>query len=911
MTLLSLILTPSGHLIPNEGEDNDRVLADDVAERIREAFAGGSAAGLLHLGTVELETPLPPLFSFWRNLARTYLTELCLHAGVEEPLTAAVDPPPPEEIARLIDACPPMQGFEYLNSGVMEDLWRSLDAYTRDEIIRDKSDAQTWLKHKNSLWNMVGRVTFHLAENRKDESRPFAFLVTYTARLSGMARPQYLPLGKALTEFSEARDRRGLLALLTPLQRGAEKSALVRELVESGEIFHPLAWTPREAYRFLKDIPSLESSGIMIRIPDWWRAHGGRPARPRVKVTIGDKKKTGLGLDALLDFSVRLSLDGEEITPEEWRAILESTSGLVLLRGKWVEIDREKLADLLAFWKKTRAADFRDGIQLGRAMRLLSGAGLGDKEAAFSPDAYGDWQQVAAGRKLAEILKDLRSPEGITAADPKDLLKTDLRGYQRTGVNWLRFMCRLGLGACLADDMGLGKTIQVLALMLLLKEEMAATADDAPPFLLVVPASLVANWKAEARRFAPSLSIFFAHPSETPSGDLTQLDDAQTRRKMLAGVDLVITSYALLQRRQWPREIAWELIVLDEAQAIKNPAARQSRAVKALQGKNRLALSGTPVENRLGDLWSLFDFLSPGLLGSAAAFNRYVKRISAQGDGAYAALRTLVRPYILRRLKSDRSIISDLPDKVEVTAYCTLSKTQAALYDQSVRRLAAELKETDGIRRRGIVLAYLLRLKQICNHPSQWLGDQAYTPEDSGKFRRLLELCEEIQAKQEKVLIFSQFREMTNPLAEVLAQVFGRKGLVLHGQTQVKKRRELIDAFQQEDGPPFFVLSLKAGGVGLNLTAASHVIHFDRWWNPAVENQATDRAYRIGQHKNIMVHKFVCRGTIEEKIDALIEEKKDLAENVLGAGGEKLLTEMPDEELLKFISLDLSRATEQ
>jgi non-specific serine/threonine protein kinase len=370
----------------------------------------------------------------------------------------------------------------------------------------------------------------------------------------------------------------------------------------------------------------------------------------------------------------------------------------------------------------------------------------------------------------------------------------------------------------------------------------------------------------------------------------------------------VITTYSLLHRQTWLQEIAWPLIVLDEAQAIKNPATRQTRAVKALQGKNRIILSGTPVENRLGDLWSLFDFISPGLLGSATVFSRYAKKMSEQGDRSYGALRNLVRPYILRRLKTDRSIIADLPDKVEVKAYCLLTKTQAVLYEQAVQQLAQQLKETDGIKRRGLVLSYLLRFKQICNHPSHWLGDQTYSPDGSGKFRRLCDICEEIEAKQEKVLIFSQFREITQPLARLLAQVFRREGLVLHGETQVKKRRSLIDAFQEEDGPPFFVLSLKAGGVGLNLTAASHVIHFDRWWNPAVENQATDRAYRIGQHKNVLVHKFVCRGTIEEKIDALIEEKKELAESILGAGGERLLTEMPDDELLKFVSLDLSRA---
>jgi len=489
------------------------------------------------------------------------------------------------------------------------------------------------------------------------------------------------------------------------------------------------------------------------------------------------------------------------------------------------------------------------------------------------------------------------------------LLKTPLRPYQQTGVNWLWFMNRLGIGACLADDMGLGKTIQILALLLLLQKEKRSSQSIPAPSLLVVPASLLANWKQEILRFAPSLSVFLAHTSETPAAELAKLAHPQDRAARLNGKDLIITTYSLLQRQSWFEKETWSLIILDEAQAIKNPSTRQTRAVKALSGKNRIILSGTPVENRLGDLWSLFDFLSPGLLGSSTVFSRYVKKSSENGDQSYAGLRSLVRPYILRRMKTDKRIIADLPDKVEVRAFCPLTKIQAALYEQSVQELARQLQEAeDGIARRGLVLSYLMRFKQICNHPSHWLGDQDYDQNKSGKFRRLKEICEEIAAKQEKVLIFSQFREITAPLSEALADVFGQPGLILTGETPVKKRLELINSFQREEGPPFFVLSLKAGGVGLNLTAASHVIHFDRWWNPAVENQATDRAYRIGQHKNILVHKFVCRGTVEEKIDALIEEKKELAESILGQGAERLLTEMPDDELLNFVSLDLSRA---
>jgi SNF2 family DNA or RNA helicase len=351
--------------------------------------------------------------------------------------------------------------------------------------------------------------------------------------------------------------------------------------------------------------------------------------------------------------------------------------------------------------------------------------------------------------------------------------------------------------------------------------------------------------------------------------------------------------------------------VLDEAQAIKNPGAKQTRAAKQIRARARIALTGTPVENRLGDLWSIFDFINPGLLGSAQEFSRFTRRLAERPHNAYGPLRELVRPYILRRLKTDRNVIADLPDKTEVTAYCPLSRKQAALYQEAVTELQHELDQTEGMRRRGIVLAFLMRFKQICNHPSQWLGDGAWREADSGKFARLRELTEVIAARQEKVLVFTQFREVTAPLESFLGSLFGRPGLVLHGETPVKKRQALVRQFQEDEAVPFFVISLKAGGSGLNLTAASHVIHFDRWWNPAVENQATDRAFRIGQTKNVLVHRFVCRGTVEEKVDQLIESKHQLSQDLLGGGADVLLTEMNDAELLKLVALDLHAAAQE
>jgi non-specific serine/threonine protein kinase len=552
---------------------------------------------------------------------------------------------------------------------------------------------------------------------------------------------------------------------------------------------------------------------------------------------------------------------------------------------------------MLDEFRAVETAAANDGLSFGEAMRLLAGAPVpGDTVAATAPE----WSSVVAGPWLMKTLAGLRDPTQLAQLDPGAALKAPLRPYQQAGVRWLHLLSSLGLGACLADDMGLGKTMQVLALLLILKR---TPYQRGRASLLVAPASLLANWAAEIERFAPTLTAIIAHPSAMTSAELKALD-----RDRIAAVDLVITSYGSLIRVPALLTTPWRLAILDEAQAIKTPGAKQTRAAKQLDALARIALSGTPVENRLGDLWSIFDFLNPGLLGSGKAFSTFTKRLSAQPHTPYAPLRALVRPYILRRLKTDTSVIADLPDKTEVRAFCHLTRTQAALYQQAVADLAAELERAEGMKRRGAVLASLMRLKQICNHPSQWLGDGSWREADSGKLARLREIAEVIAAKQEKVLVFTQFREMTTPLAAVLGSVFDRPGLVLHGGTAVGKRQALVREFQEDERVPFFVISLKAGGAGLNLTAASHVVHFDRWWNPAVENQATDRAFRIGQTKNVLVHKFVCRGTVEERIDHLIDSKRQLSQDLLEGGGEVLLTEMRDDELLKLVALDLHTA---
>ena len=903
---LAPILTPHGHLL-FAPEADAPLLTPALQDRLIAACARSAGHALLQLGAGEVGVALPAALAYWRDFGARYVTALCAASEFAENAAAIgvskVAAPPPDALDALAANAPPMAGAEYLTATVLRALWEDLDAALRVELVESKQSLQDFLKRRHPAWNLVGRVHFNLAENRGDDEAPFAFIATYTTRLSAQAKAQHLPLAQALREYSGGKDQTRLLSLLMPVQRAAEQCAWLRAMVDAGEIYHPLRWTPAEAYQFLTAVPQLEAAGIVVRTPGAWRA--GRPLRPRVKATVGGKAPSLLGRDALLDFSMELTLDGERLSAAEIRKLLAGADGLQLIRGHWVEVDSAKLSRMLERFQAIEEAAAKGGLAFAEAMRLVAGAAVADDTAAATDP---DWSQVTAGPWLAETLQGLRSPEGLALVEPGAELKGTLRPYQQAGVRWLYLLYRLGLGACLADDMGLGKTIQVLSLLLVLKRE----DQDAQPAntsalpaartsLLVAPASLLANWAAEIARFAPSLNALIAHPSAMPATELRALDHAR-----LAKVDLVITSYGTLLRLPWLETQPWQLAVLDEAQAIKNPGAKQTRVAKKLNARSRIALTGTPVENRLSDLWSIFDFTHPGLLGSDKAFTTFAKRLTTSEH--YRPLRELVRPYILRRLKTDKSVIADLPDKTELKAYCHLSPAQAALYQRAVKELAAQLEDAEGIGRKGVVLKFLMRFKQICNHPSQWLGDGAWAEADSGKFARLREITEVIAAKQEKVLVFTQFREATGPLAAFLGSVFGREGLVLHGGTPVAKRRELVRRFQEDELAPFFVLSLKAGGAGLNLTAAAHVVHFDRWWNPAVENQATDRAFRIGQKKNVLVHKFVCQGTVEDKIDQLIESKQQLVRDVLEGSAELHLTEMSDRELLDLVALDIHTA---
>jgi len=804
-----------------------------------------------------------PCVQFLLDIAKATIRDISGNPDVN--ITRIAPMPNTEKLFPLLRQMPYVTGCEFVNTNWLMAVYSEIAAVFNADFADYAGSLEDYFKSKNDRLNVAGRVYFHLVEN-KDENYPFAFLATYFD--GDKENVKHVPLKNAMETTKKENLQENLLGLLSAVSRAADRSEFLSELIESGELFSPLRFKPEEAYTFLRETPVYEECGVVCRIPNFWKARPGA----RLKASVGSKEPAVLGLDSLMAFSPSIYLGDEEFTKDEIKQLLAESRGLAFLKGKWVEVDPEKLQALL------KAFDEIDGTELtlAEAIRMQSGLITLDGEAA-------DEIEVTNGQWLEEFKSKMLNPSEIKKQSVKKTFKATLREYQNAGFNWLHFMRSAKFGALLADDMGLGKTIQILALLDFLRKDKVKT-------LLIIPASLISNWQKESEKFAPKLKLKILHGAEKDFN----IDDA----------DLFITTYGMTQRLEQLTETTWDLLVLDEAQAIKNHSNKQTTAVKNLQAKSKIAMTGTPVENRLSDLWSIFDFLNKGLLGSQKEFNNFTKGLTGDRQG-YEKLRNAVSPFILRRLKTDKTIISDLPDKAEIKQYTTLTKKQIALYNQLVQELEKAMTlEMSGIQRKGIILTSIMKFKQICNHPDQYLDNKEFAPKHSGKFDTLNDICETIRDKRERVLVFTQFKEMTAPIAAYLTKIFEREGLILHGGTTVKKRGELVEQFNGAEYVPFMVLSLKAGGVGLNLTAANHVIHFDRWWNPAIENQATDRAFRIGQQKNVIVHKFVTTGTIEEKIDAIIEEKQKLAGDVIGAkNGENWITEMTNDELFNMLRL--------
>jgi SNF2 family DNA or RNA helicase len=638
------------------------------------------------------------------------------------------------------------------------------------------------------------------------------------------------------------------------------------------------------AFRFLSAAaPALDEAGFGVLLPSWWnrRARLGLTMSAHTPADGVVAKPGRLGKDQLVDFQWRLAVGDDTLSEAEIAALAQTKAPLVRLRGQWVAVDPDQIR---------RGLEFLAGNRAGRvsAAEILRLAAAHPEDSATPLPVTG----IQADGWIGELLGGFVSQRMSSPALPATFL-AKLRPYQERGLSWLAFLSSAGLGACLADDMGLGKTVQLLALEAVHRAERPGE----PPTLLLCPMSLVGNWQREAARFAPELRVYAHHGRERPrAGELAV---------RLAEADLMVTTYATATRDI--DELAgyeWRRVVLDEAQAVKNSLSQAARAVRRLRAGQRIALTGTPVENRLAELWSLMDFLNPGLLGPAEVFRtRYAIPVERHGQAEPAErLRAITRPYLLRRLKTDPAIITDLPEKIEIKQYCQLTTEQASLYQSVVDDMLEKIEQSQGIERRGNVLAAMAKLKQVCDHPALLLHDRSAVGARSGKVIRLEEICEEILAEGDKALLFTQFTEFAAMLLPHLAARFGTDIAYLHGGTSKKRRDELVTRFQSGDGPPLFLLSLRAGGTGLNLTAANHVIHLDRWWNPAVEDQATDRAFRIGQRRNVQVRKFICTGTLEEKIDGMIEEKKALASLVV-SDGEGWLTELSTGELRSLFEL--------
>lgn len=861
---ISFVFTEDSFRVDRPGDDAG---SDDSLKR---EFIADKYAALFALGFKPREKTMSPTLNYLREVAAQFLEDLTAQPDLEVAREWTKVELSDESYEKLIRQVPFGIGTEYVNRSWLALTYMQLQSVFARDLKNYDGTVRMFLTERSQNLRIPERIFFHLVENTKDEYAPFAFMATYSTHADD-GGVRHMPLSYALEEYKA--DRGKLLELLACLSKVAEISPMMGRFIESGELFHPLYFDSGDAYEFLKSVEKIEQCGIVCRIPNWWR---NRYSQIGMQVTLGDKKPPMLGFDSLVSMSPSLTVNGITLTQADIEKLLKETEGLAMLKGKWVEVNHDRLHTLLDSMEKNKGE-----LTLLEALKLEAGM---DEDIDVG-------QMVTNGKWLGDLLKNLRQPSSIKKENVPKNVKAELRSYQETGFRWLCYMEKMGFGACLADDMGLGKTLQVLTFLAWLYK-----SNKDARVLLIVPASLIGNWSKEAERFTPGLPVQVLHGESAKNLETKYFGHPSF---------LNITTYGMALRMERLQEETFEYVILDEAQAIKNPAAKQTRAIKKLKTAHRIAMTGTPIENNLTNLWSLFDFLNKGLLGSSDEFRDFVSGIS-DDNGGYEKLRNMISPFILRRLKSDKRIIADLPDKLEKNEYVSLSQKQVVLYRKLVEDLQHAVEDVDGMQRKGLVLAYITKLKQICNHPDQYLGQEAYAPKESGKFELLGTICETIYEKRERVLIFTQYKEIIPFLQKFLEGIFESKGLVIHGGVPVAKRQKLVDEFNGEDYVPFMILSLKAGGTGLNLTSANHVIHFDRWWNPAVENQATDRAYRIGQTRSVIVHKFVSTGTVEEKIDRILNDKKDLAENVIGSGGgENWITEMSNEEIVNMLKLEI------
>lgn len=769
---------------------------------------------------------------------------------------------------KIFSAVPLCAGSEYVNNEWIEYHWQQMEDWLYETIKDFEGSIESCLSSYFPSFNVADRTYFHLVETKNDVY-PFGFLTSYTTKIDNQVK--HMPLSYALKEFKG--DEKELLHLLTTIFKASNKCEILSSIIEKGQLFDPIYLTVDEAFQLLKAADFFKQCGIGFRFPSWWK----KKNKMHTQVTIGERIDNKLSLKSLLSVDLSFVIEGQPISKEELLKLLELKEGLIQFNGQWIEINHSKIMKLINQYDSYKE-QYEDGITFSDFLQLnqeINSKVIDENEVVYES---GTWLNSFKVHNPSEESKFVLNNK----------FKGTLRKYQQYGVSWLNQMLNYGFGACLADDMGLGKTIQVLAII--------STAIENNYFkkvLLIVPSTLVENWISEKNKFTPFIDIFVLDKSEK------ELQEMDFNKK-----GIYITTYKMVSLRESINKEKWDLIILDEAQAIKNANAKQSKIIKQIESDNRIAMTGTPIENSLLDLWSIFDFINPGLLGGKKEFTNIIKK-AKDNTQIYSSLRNVVEPFVLRRLKTDKNIIDDLPNKIERDLYIPLSSKQVTLYKKLISEVTTKIEDVQDIGKKGLILSTILKSKQICNHPSQYLKTSDFKESDSGKFIALKQLVEVIKEKHEKMLVFTQYKAMVEPLKTYLTSLFGYEGLSIDGSVSLSKRNERVKAFNSDKYYPFMVITIKAGGTGLNLTSANHVVHFDRWWNPAVENQATDRAFRIGQKKVVNVYKFICKKTVEDKINELINSKKELSSKIIGETEESTvswITKLDDNRLKEFFS---------
>lgn len=930
-------VTASGRLVAQQEGSHQAIEANPAAAAWQRLFNREPAAALWQLfWQTETTSALDklvgtPTLQFWHKLPSAILRHLLLAAAsgnrLFTPAHSVASPPslPPAQLARLCTEAQQQPWGSYLTKPLLQDICRQLvehllQAAAGRDLVGYLQAEQPRLYQK---WQQVGQLCFHLGETGKQHEGkpPFGFLATVISGVSAEGKAQHKKLGQLIREGTK---HPAFTGLMTTIKTLAERESFWRRLHEEQPIWKPQYLDAQQAFLLLETADSLSDLGIALKLPTSWQ--GRKPAKVQLAISVSAAEPEA-GLGSWLSFRPKLlSPDGKAF--DDISQLLGPSSngqdGLIRMGDRWVQVSRHKLEELRDNWRQLMTIH-QQGVPLTTAFTWLArwsadrqtqllgleaggSASLDQEVAPCHPE--GETQadvQINLGSALLPVLRPLLNPSSAELPQAAaDILQTDfnatLRPYQRAGVAWLHHLVRHQLGGVLADDMGLGKTVQILALLTICKRIAEDQLTPTKPFrtLLIVPTSLLSNWQREASVFAPKLRFALYHGS---SGSLG------------SGVDIVLTTYGMVARRAELTQNPWQLMVLDEAQAIKNPMTAVHQAVQQLSGGPKILLTGTPIENSLTDLWALLDTCARPLLGT---WQQFRDRLAELKEDA-TPLKKLIAPFVLRRMKSDPEIGKELPAKIYRKVLCPLSPLQTELYQQLLKDwqpASPELEQGDqsdgsGPKHsssRDHILTTLLKLRQICNHPDQYRKSGGFALKDSGKFYRLAKLARQIKAEGEKMLVFTAYRELTGELADLLSQVFGRDGLVLHGGISPAERGQLVEQFQQPGGPPFFVLSLRAGGTGLTLTAASHVVHFDRWWNPAIENQATDRAYRIGQTRRVLVHQFICRGTVEDRLDRLLAHKQHLATDVIDGAQSLGLDALTDDELLAALNLSSANA---